>query len=143
MHAHQNQQEDQYLKLQAFPQQLQYEVEKVNLITPRKPLSPLIGLRSHQELHKELKMTHNRRLSQERKTELQRALEERKWGQMKKASRDQEEAKKNRSPLRQELMKRHHRLQLEREEQREEPEFLRVKERLRRTAVQDAGEKEA
>ncbi|XP_071350920.1 actin-associated protein FAM107A isoform X2 [Trachinotus anak] len=146
MQAHQNEQEDRCSKLQVFPPKLQSEEESVNLIRPRKPLSPLTASKSHQELHKELRMTHNRRVSQEGKSELQRVLEKRKWDQKKKASRDHEEAKKNRSPLHQELLKRHHRLEkLEREEkgqQREEPEFLRVKERLRRTAVLDAKEKE-
>lgn len=50
------------------------------------------------------------RVSQEGRTELQRALDKRKWEQRMKASREQEEAKKNRSPLHQELLKRHQRL---------------------------------
>uniref|UniRef100_A0A3B4V9K0 Family with sequence similarity 107 member A n=1 Tax=Seriola dumerili TaxID=41447 RepID=A0A3B4V9K0_SERDU len=140
MQAHQNEQEDRCPKLQAFiPPQLQSEEESVHLIRPRKPLSPLTASKSHQELHKELRMTHNRldRLTH-RKSELQQVLEKRKWDQKKKASRDQEEAKRNRSPFHQELLRRHHRL----EKQREELEFLRVKERLRRTATLDAGEKE-
>ncbi|XP_022602595.1 protein FAM107A-like [Seriola dumerili] len=147
MQAHQNEQEDRCPKLQAFiPPQLQSEEESVHLIRPRKPLSPLTASKSHQELHKELRMTHNRRVCQEGKSELQQVLEKRKWDQKKKASRDQEEAKRNRSPFHQELLRRHHRLEkLESEEtgqQREELEFLRVKERLRRTATLDAGEKE-
>ncbi|XP_076615601.1 protein FAM107B [Chaetodon auriga] len=143
MQTHQIEQHDRCSELQAPP--LQSEEESGNLIRPQKPLNPLTASRSHQELHKELQMTHKRRVSQEGKSELQRALEKRKWEQRMKASRDQEEATKNRSPLHQELLKRHQRLEkLERDEgqQREGPEFLRVKERLRRTAVMDAGEKE-
>ncbi|XP_070815331.1 actin-associated protein FAM107A [Chaetodon trifascialis] len=143
MQTHQIEQHDRCSELQAPP--LQSEEESSNFIRPQKPLNPLTASRSHQELHKELQMTHKRRVSQEGKSELQRALEKRKWEQRMKASRDQEEATKNRSPFHQELLKRHQRLEkLERDEgqQREGPEFLRVKERLRRTAVMDAAEKE-
>uniref|UniRef100_A0A8C3AA61 Actin-associated protein FAM107A n=1 Tax=Cyclopterus lumpus TaxID=8103 RepID=A0A8C3AA61_CYCLU len=115
-----------------------------NLIRPQKPPNPLTASKSHQELHRELRMTHKRLKTHTctRKTELQKVLEKRRWEQRMKASRDQEEAKKNRSPLHQELLKRHQRLEkLERdkEPQREGPEFLRVKERLRRTAVLEEG----
>ncbi|XP_070759475.1 actin-associated protein FAM107A [Enoplosus armatus] len=143
MQTHQSVQQERHSELQAPP--LQSEEEGSNLIRPQKPLNPLTASKSHQELHKELRMTHKRRVSQEGKTELQRALEKRKWEQRMKASRDQEEAKKSRSPLHQELLKRHQRLEkLERDKgpQREGPEFLRVKEGLRRTAVLDSGEKE-
>ncbi|XP_071761614.1 actin-associated protein FAM107A [Centroberyx gerrardi] len=132
-------------ELQALPSQLQSEEESSDLIRPQKLLNPLIASKSHQELHKELRMTHKRGVSREGKTELQRVLEKRKWEQRMKVRRDQEEAKKNRSPLHQELLKRHQRLdKVEREkgQQQEEPEFLRVKERLRRTTTLDAGENE-
>uniref|UniRef100_A0A3P8SZE8 Actin-associated protein FAM107A n=1 Tax=Amphiprion percula TaxID=161767 RepID=A0A3P8SZE8_AMPPE len=115
----------------------------LHLIRPHKPLNPITASKSHQELHKELQMTHKR--LDRGKTELQRALEKRKWEQRMKASRDQQEANKNTSPLHQELLKRQQRLEnLEREEKskQEEPEFLQVKERLRRTTVMDAGEKQ-
>ncbi|XP_044205529.1 protein FAM107B isoform X1 [Thunnus albacares] len=147
MQTHQNEQEDRSPELQALPSQPQSEdsqEESSNLIRPQKPLNPLTASKSHRELHKELRMTHKRRVCQEGKTELQLALEKRKWEQKVKASREQEE--KNRSPLHQELLKRHQRLEkLERNkgQQQDEPEFLRVKERLRRTAVLDAGEEEA
>lgn len=52
-----------------------------------------------------------RRVSQEGKSELQRALEKRKWEQRMKESRDQEEARRSRSPLYQELVKRQQRLE--------------------------------
>ncbi|KAK5872553.1 hypothetical protein PBY51_013239 [Eleginops maclovinus] len=139
MQTHKLEQQNRYWELQASLSQLQSEEESSNLIRPQKPLNPLTASKSHQELHKELRMTHQR-VHQERKTELQRALEKRKWEQRVKASRDQEEAKRNRSPLNQELLKRQQRLEkLERHkgQQREGPEFLQVKERLRRTAVLD------
>ncbi|XP_074501924.1 actin-associated protein FAM107A [Sebastes fasciatus] len=126
-------------ELQAPPCQLQSEEESSRLIRPQKSLNPLTASKSHRELHKELRMTHKRRVSQEGKSELQQALEKRRWEQGMKASRDQEEAKMNRSPLHQELQKRHQRLEkLESDtgqQQREGPEFIRVKESLRRTAA--------
>ncbi|KAM7402213.1 hypothetical protein PAMP_017476 [Pampus punctatissimus] len=146
MQTHQNEQKDRCTELQVVPSQPQSEdseEESSNLIRPQNPLSLLTATKSHQDFHRELQMTHKRRVSQEGKTELQRALEKRKWKQILKASREQEEAKKNQSPLHQELLKRHERLdKLERniEQQQDEPEFLRVKERLRRIAVLDAGE---
>lgn len=51
-----------------------------------------------------------RRVSQG-KIELQRALEKKRWDQRIKASRDQEEEKKNRSPFYQELLKRHQKIE--------------------------------
>lgn len=50
-------------------------------------------------------------MSQEGKSELLRALEKRKWEQRMKADKDREVAEKNRSPLYQELLKRHQRLE--------------------------------
>ncbi|KAM6947912.1 protein FAM107B [Lycodopsis pacificus] len=171
MQTHQSEQQYQYSELQAPSSQQQSEEESSNLITPQKPPNPLTASKSHQELHRELRMTHKTRVSQEEKTELQSRgglrekvareftflkqqltatllgyiskelqaqLEKRRWEQGMKASRDQEEAKKNRSPLHRELLKRQQRLEnLERDkgQQREGPEFLRVKEGLRRTAV--------
>ncbi|KAM7422710.1 hypothetical protein PAMA_010656 [Pampus argenteus] len=145
MQTHQNEHEDRCTELQVPPSQPQTddsEEESSNLIRPQNPLNLLTATKSHQDFHKELQMTH-KRVSQEGKTELQRALEKRKWKQILKASREQEEAKKKQSPLHLKLLKRHERLdKLERniERQQDEPEFLRVKERLRRTAVLDAGE---
>ncbi|KAL3058736.1 hypothetical protein OYC64_010810 [Pagothenia borchgrevinki] len=141
MQMHKLEQQNRYWELQASLSQLQSEEENSNLIRPQKPLNPLTASKSHQELHKELRMTHKSRVHQEGKTELQRALEKRRWEQRVKASRDQEEAKRSRSPFHQELLKRQQRLEkFERDkgQQREGPEFLRVKERLRRTAVLDA-----
>ncbi|XP_029288266.1 actin-associated protein FAM107A [Cottoperca gobio] len=145
LQTHQIEQQDRHSAPQAPPSHTQSEEESDNLIRPQKPLNPVTASKSHQELHKELRMTHKKRVSQEGKTELQRALEKRRWEQRMKASRDQEEAKKNISPLHQELLKRHQRLEkLEKDkaQEREGPEFLQVKERLRRTAVLDAGGEE-
>ncbi|XP_034550662.1 protein FAM107B [Notolabrus celidotus] len=143
MQTRKTEQQDLYSEFQAPP--LQNEEESCDLIKPQKPLNPITASKNHQELHRELRLTHNRRVLQEGKSELQRALEKRKWEQRMKASRDQNEAQKSGSPLQQELLRRHQRLEkLERDKERlrEGPEFLQVKERLRRTAVVDAGEKE-
>uniref|UniRef100_I3J8R3 Actin-associated protein FAM107A n=1 Tax=Oreochromis niloticus TaxID=8128 RepID=I3J8R3_ORENI len=146
MQTHQTELEGQFSELQAFPSQLQSEEESSNLIRPLKATSAITALESHRELHKELRMTHKRkRVSQEGKTELQRVLEKRKWEQRLKASRDQEEAKKKTSELHQELLKRQQRLEnLEKDQKvkQEEPEFIQVKERLRKTAVPCARAKE-
>ncbi|KAM8914128.1 actin-associated protein FAM107A isoform 2-T2 [Spinachia spinachia] len=131
----------QYSELQA-PSPRQQSEEESSSIRPQKPLHPLKASKSHQELHRELRIAHERKVSREGKTELQRVLERRRWEQMMKARKEQEEAKKNRSPLHQELLKRNQRLEkLERDKGQpvEGPEFLRVKERLRRTAVGEGG----
>lgn len=146
MQTHQTELEGQFPVLQAFPSQLQSEEESSNLIRPLKATSVITTPESHRELNKELRMTHKRRrVSQEGKTELQRVLEKRKWEQRLKASRDQEEAKKKTSQLHQELLKRQQRLEnLEKDQKakQEEPEFIQVKERLRKTAGPDARGKE-
>ncbi|XP_041743784.1 actin-associated protein FAM107A [Coregonus clupeaformis] len=120
------------------------------IIQPKKRLNPVRVSKSHQELHRELRMTHKRGPCLEVKPELQRVLEQRNWEHGMKQRREAEEEKKNRSPLQQELFKRHQRLEeLERElkaQQQQEglqssPEFIRVKESLRRTTILDVGEK--
>ncbi|KAA8593393.1 hypothetical protein FQN60_009509, partial [Etheostoma spectabile] len=111
MQTHKIEQQDRHSKPQVPPSQQHSVEESSNLIRPQKPLNPVTASKSHQELHKELRMTHKRRVSQDGKTELQKALEKRRWEQRMKASRDQEEAKKNRSPLHQELLKRQQRLE--------------------------------
>ncbi|KAM9758699.1 actin-associated protein FAM107A isoform 2-T2 [Menidia menidia] len=136
-----------FSELEILSSQIQNEEESSTLIKPHKPLSPFNASRSHKALHKELQMTHKRRVAQEGKTELQRALEKRRWEQKIKARQDQEETKRNMSPLQQELLKRQQRRenQMEKDEtiKQEEPEFLRVKESLRRTTVLHAAGKEA
>ncbi|XP_056156694.1 actin-associated protein FAM107A [Lampris incognitus] len=132
-------------ELQALPPQGQDEEENGNLIRPKKLPHPLTSSKSHQQLHKELKMTHNRGVCKEKKTELQLVLERRNCEQRLKKRRHQEETQRSRSPLQQELLKRQQRLdKLERDQRDrpEDPEFLRVKERLRRTTTLDMGGKD-
>ncbi|XP_074535282.1 actin-associated protein FAM107A [Halichoeres trimaculatus] len=141
MQRHKTEQHVLYLEFQApLPQ----SEESCDLIKPQKPLNPLTASKSHQELHRELRLTHNRRVQREEKSELQRALEKIKWEQRMKTNKDQEEAQRSGSAFQQELLRRHQRLEkLESDKERpqEGPEFLQVKERLRRTTVLDAGEK--
>lgn len=58
MQTHHTEQQDRSPELQAAL--LLSEEESSNLIRPQKPLNPLTASRSHQELHKELRMTHKR-----------------------------------------------------------------------------------
>ncbi|XP_028853828.1 protein FAM107B isoform X2 [Denticeps clupeoides] len=118
-----------------------------DLIKPKKLINPVKASKSHQELHRELLMNHKRGV--ESKPELQRVLEQRKREQMIKQRKQEEEARKKISPLEQELLKR--RKELEEMEQEQEkqldgtrnaPEFVKVKENLRRTSFRNSGEKE-
>ncbi|KAM9534700.1 actin-associated protein FAM107A-like isoform 2-T2 [Salvelinus alpinus] len=118
------------------------------IIQTKKRLNLVSVSKSHQELHRELRMTHKRGPCLEVKPELQRVLEQRNWEQGMKQRKEAEEEKKNRSPLQQELLKRHQRLgELERELKAQQeglqssPEFIRVKKSLRRTTILDVGEK--
>uniref|UniRef100_A0AAR2LG76 Actin-associated protein FAM107A n=1 Tax=Pygocentrus nattereri TaxID=42514 RepID=A0AAR2LG76_PYGNA len=113
---------------------------------PKKLPNPVKASKSHRELHRELLITHKRL---EEKPELQRVLEQRNRAQALRQELEEEEERKKRSPLEQELLRRQQRLErLEREmeEERERlkraPEFIRVKESLKRTAVVNAVEKE-
>ncbi|KAJ8409318.1 hypothetical protein AAFF_G00235160 [Aldrovandia affinis] len=120
-----------------------------DLIKPKKLLNPVKASKSHQDLHRELLMNRKRGVGVESKPELHRVLEQRKREQMIKQRKEEEEARKKVSPLEQELLKRHKKLEeLEREQERQgedtesAPEFVRVKENLRRTSALSAGEKE-
>ncbi|XP_064160886.1 protein FAM107B isoform X1 [Anguilla rostrata] len=120
-----------------------------DLIKPKKLLNPVKASKSHQDLHRELLMNQRRGAGVENKPELQRVLEQRKREQLIKQRKEEEEARRKISPLEQELLKRHKKLEeLEREQERQEeetggaPEFIRVKENLKRTSVLNAGEKE-
>ncbi|XP_077459475.1 protein FAM107B-like [Stigmatopora argus] len=115
-----------------------------DLITPRKLLNPVKSSRSHQELHREL-MSSCRRSGfrvESAKPELQRVLEARRRDQMIGERKREEEARRKISPLEAELRKRQRALQeMELMEQQEDqrdlasaPEFLKVKENLRRTS---------
>uniref|UniRef100_A0A8D0DV08 Actin-associated protein FAM107A n=1 Tax=Salvator merianae TaxID=96440 RepID=A0A8D0DV08_SALMN len=116
-----------------------------DLIKPKKLLNPVRASKSHQELHRELLMNHKRGLGVESKPELQRVLEHRRRNQLMRQRKEEEEAKKLKSPFEQELLKRQQRLdQLEREQEKQEenaPEFIKVRENLRRTATVTGAEK--
>ncbi|NXI64208.1 F107A protein, partial [Anseranas semipalmata] len=118
-----------------------------DLIKPKKLLNPVKASKSHQELHRELLMNHRRGLGVESKPELQRVLEHRRRNQLLRQKKEEEEAKKLQSPFEKELLKRHQRLdQLEKEQEKEEdhaPEFIKVKENLRRTSTVTGEEKAA
>ncbi|XP_044512741.1 actin-associated protein FAM107A isoform X1 [Gracilinanus agilis] len=109
------------------------------LIKPKKLMNPVKASRSHQELHRELLMNHRRGLGVDSKPELQRVLEHRRRNQLLKLKKEEEEAKKLKSPFEQELMKRQQRLdEMEKETKKEDdqaPEFIKVKENLRRIAT--------
>ncbi|XP_030062358.1 actin-associated protein FAM107A [Microcaecilia unicolor] len=111
------------------------------LIKPKKLINPVKASKSHQELHRELLMNHKRGLSIDSRPELQRVLQHRRRDQFVRQRKEEEEAKKLQSPFEQELLKRHQRLeQLEKKqemlkEEKCEPEFIKVKENLRRTAT--------
>uniref|UniRef100_A0A3Q2Y3R8 Actin-associated protein FAM107A n=1 Tax=Hippocampus comes TaxID=109280 RepID=A0A3Q2Y3R8_HIPCM len=115
-----------------------------DLIKPRKLLNPVKSSRSHQELHREL-MTSCKR----NKPELERVLECRRRDQLIKERKKQEEARRKISPLEAELRKRHQALEeMELEQQKDErdklaaPEFVKVKENLRRTSYAGKEEKQ-
>uniref|UniRef100_A0A3B5MH96 Actin-associated protein FAM107A n=1 Tax=Xiphophorus couchianus TaxID=32473 RepID=A0A3B5MH96_9TELE len=117
-----------------------------DLIKPKKLLNPVKTSRSHQELHRELLSSCRRGV--ETKPELQRVLESRKRDQLIRQRKQEEEARKKISPLEAELLKRHMKLEeLERQQEQQEeenlraPEFVKVRENLRRTSFH-ADEKE-
>ncbi|XP_032404399.1 protein FAM107B-like isoform X2 [Xiphophorus hellerii] len=120
-----------------------------DLIKPKKLLNPVKTSRSHQELHRELLSSCRRGGSGvETKPELQRVLESRKRDQLIRQRKQEEEARKKISPLEAELLKRHMKLEeLERQQEQQEeenlraPEFVKVRENLRRTSFH-ADEKE-
>ncbi|XP_048110430.1 protein FAM107B isoform X1 [Alosa alosa] len=131
----------------SYAAQTDYMEEEDDLIKPKKLVNPVKASRSHQELHRELLM--NQKRGVEPKPELQRVLEQRKREQMIKQRKQEDEARKKISPLEQELLKRRRELEeLEREQEQQEtgnqnaPEFIKVKENLRRTSFINTGEKE-
>uniref|UniRef100_A0A4W3HGR4 Actin-associated protein FAM107A n=1 Tax=Callorhinchus milii TaxID=7868 RepID=A0A4W3HGR4_CALMI len=113
-----------------------------DLIRPKKLLNPVKLSRSHQELHRELLMNHKRGLTTDNKPELQRVLEYRRRDQLIRQKKEEEEAQRMKSPFELQLQKRQQRLeQIEREQERigekqeNAPEFIKVKENLRRTST--------
>ncbi|XP_049590329.1 protein FAM107B isoform X3 [Syngnathus scovelli] len=124
-----------------------------DLIKPRKLLNPVKCSRSHQELHREL-MTCCKRSSggvrvESNKPELERVLECRRRDRLLRERKLEEEAHRKISPLEAELRKRHQALEeMELEQQQGErdkltaPEFVKVKENLRRTSCAGKEEKQ-
>ncbi|TRY65035.1 hypothetical protein DNTS_018544 [Danionella cerebrum] len=113
------------------------------LIRPKKLHNPVKASKNLRDLQRELIISHKRGALVEEKPELQRVLDQRTRAHSLKL----QEVEK--SPLEQELQKRQRRLEeieREAEEQRERfqcaPEFVRVRESLKRTAIPSAVEKE-
>ncbi|XP_068171687.1 protein FAM107B-like isoform X2 [Antennarius striatus] len=126
------------------------EGDDSDLIKPKQLLNPVKASKSHQELHREL-MSSCRRggAGMQTKAELHRVLETRKRDQLIKQKKQEDDAHKKVTPLEAELIKRYQRLdELERQQQKEKedslkaPEFIKVKENLRRTSVAMRDEKE-
>ncbi|XP_061148314.1 protein FAM107B-like isoform X2 [Syngnathus typhle] len=123
-----------------------------DLIKPSKLLNPVKCSRSHQELHREL-MTCCKRSGgvrvESNKPELERVLECRRRDRLLRERKLEEEARRKISPLEAELRKRHQALEeMELEQQKGErdklmaPEFVKVKENLRRTSCAGKEEKQ-
>ncbi|KAM8913381.1 protein FAM107B isoform 2-T2 [Spinachia spinachia] len=116
--------------------------EDEDLIKPKKLVNPVKASKSHQELHRELMSScKSSGVVVETKPELQRVLESRKRDQLIKQRKQEEEARRKISPLEAELLKRHQKLdELDKQQEKEQeghlkaPEFVKVKENLRRTS---------
>lgn len=135
----------------AFVPQPDYvEDDEDDLIKPKKLVNPVKASKSHQELHRELMSSCKRGgVKVETKPELQRVLESRKRDQMIKQRKQEEDAHRKISPLEAELLKRHKKLEeLEKQQEKEQeenlkaPEFVKVRENLRRTSFLSKEEKE-
>ncbi|XP_069371046.1 protein FAM107B-like isoform X2 [Paralichthys olivaceus] len=124
--------------------------ENDDLIKPKKLLNPVKASRSHQDLHRELLSSCKRGgVSVETKPELHRVLESRKRDQLIKQRKQEDDARRKISPLEAELLKRHRKLEeMEKQEQKQQeenlkaPEFVKVKENLRRTSFQSKDERD-
>uniref|UniRef100_A0A3B3H9S6 Zgc:195245 n=1 Tax=Oryzias latipes TaxID=8090 RepID=A0A3B3H9S6_ORYLA len=95
---------------------------------------------SYQNLHRELLLSHKRGLLLEEKPELKRVLEQRRLERHK----EEEMARQGPSDLEMELRKRQQKLQeqeeiRQRENQQKIPEFVRVRDNLRRTTAVETG----
>ncbi|XP_040102449.1 actin-associated protein FAM107A isoform X2 [Oryx dammah] len=128
--------------LMARPEHREWNPE---LIKPKKLLNPVKASRNHQEMHRELLMNHRRGLGVDSKPELQRVLEHRRWNQLIKKKKEELEAKRLQCPFEQELLRRQQRLnQLEKQPEKEEdhaPEFMKVRENLRRITTFTSGKR--
>ncbi|KAI3369598.1 hypothetical protein L3Q82_024486 [Scortum barcoo] len=140
-----------------------------DLIKPKKLVNPVKASKSHQRAPpradeqlqtcvgvRRIRLPPSDRQAQtvggagvEMKPELQRVLESRKRDQLIKQRKQEDEARRKISPLEAELLKRHRKLEeLEKQRQQEQeenlkaPEFVKVKENLRRTSFNSKEEKE-
>ncbi|XP_071374282.1 protein FAM107B [Centroberyx affinis] len=107
---------------------------------PRKLNGCSVETPSHQDLHRELLLSHKRGLLLEEKPELKRVLEQRRL----ELHREEEQAQRRPSDLEMELRKRQQKLQeyeqeeiRRREDQQKIPEFVRVRDNLRRTQTSE------
>ncbi|XP_072521735.1 protein FAM107B [Salminus brasiliensis] len=108
------------------------------LIQPKKLSNPVLESPSHRGLHRELLVSHRWGLLPSEKSELQKVMEQRRLEQ----HRERQQALKSLTDLEQELRKRQQRLlafELEEQKRREDlkntPEFVRVRDNLRRVRV--------
>ncbi|XP_040915800.1 protein FAM107B [Toxotes jaculatrix] len=107
-----------------------------DIVQPRKLNGSSVDTPSYQNLHRELLLSHKRGLLLEEKPELKRVLEQRRL----ELHKEEEMARRRPSDLETELRKRQQKLQeyeqeeiRRRENQQKIPEFVRVKDNLRRT----------
>uniref|UniRef100_A0A671YN10 Si:ch211-160o17.6 n=1 Tax=Sparus aurata TaxID=8175 RepID=A0A671YN10_SPAAU len=105
---------------------------------PRRLNGSSVETPSYQNLHRELLLSHKRGLLLEEKPELTRVLEQRRLDLHK----EEEMARRGPSDLETELRKRQQKLEeqeeiRQRENQQKIPEFVRVKDNLRRTQVSE------
>ncbi|XP_043572698.1 protein FAM107B-like isoform X3 [Chiloscyllium plagiosum] len=113
--------------------------EKTELITPKKLNNPMKDSKSYRDLHRELIFIQKRGVVLQNKPELQQVMEQRKCN----LPREQEKAKQTKTDFEEELKKRYQKLEQYEQEQKLEgnenvPEFIKVKETLRRTIITDA-----
>ncbi|XP_060926362.1 protein FAM107B [Limanda limanda] len=129
----------------------QEEEDEDDLIKPKKLLNPVRASQSHQDLHRELLSSCKRGggVRVETQPELHRVLESRKRDQLIKQRRQEDDARRKISPLEAELLKRHRKLEeMEKQEQTQQeenlkaPEFVKVKENLRRTSFPSKDERD-
>ncbi|KAG9260550.1 protein FAM107B [Astyanax mexicanus] len=109
-----------------------------DLVLPKKQSNPMLESPSHRGLHRELLLSHRWGLLPSEKSELKKVMEQRRLEQ----HREREQALQALTDLQQELHKRRQRLMAyEREEQKRQedlkntPEFVRVRDNLRRVRV--------
>ncbi|XP_029362954.1 protein FAM107B [Echeneis naucrates] len=111
-----------------------------DIVQPRKLNGSSADTPSYQNLHRELLLSHKRGLLLEEKPELKRVLEQRRL----ELHKEEEMARRGPSDLETELRKRQQKLQeyeqeeiRRRESQQKIPEFVRVKDNLRRTQTSE------